>query len=181
MTPLTAGLNLVVVDKDDLAQNVALKVFRCISKFRGDSALNSWIFRIAVNELYTCRRWLIRHRLPELSESMHNEGVRAYVDNLRDPAPSPLAHFAERQFDQHVAAALSTLAPSCHDALVLRARRELTYEEIAEQLNISVSTARSRISTARRQIRSRFSSSICPVSRVDRRFNTANLSWRLSV
>ena len=157
VAPLTAGLNLLVHDTDDLVQNVALKIFRGISNFRGDSALNSWIFRIAVNELHSSCRWLMRHRLREISESMHNGGVRACVDNIRDPAPSPLARFVERQFDQHVAAALSTLAPTCHDALFLRIRGELTYEEIAQKLNIPVSTARSRIFVAKRQLRSLYS------------------------
>jgi len=157
IAPLTAGLNSLVHDKDDLIQNVALKIFRGISNFRGDSALNSWIFRIALNELHNSRRWLMRHRLREISESMHNEDVRACVDNIRDPAPSPLARFVERQFDQRVTAALSMLAPTSHDALFLRIRGELTYEEIAQKLNVPVSTAKSRIFTARRQLRSIYS------------------------
>ena len=53
-------------DAADVVQEVFLKVFRNIGSFRGDSALKTWIYRIAVNEARNHRRWFSRHRRQEV-------------------------------------------------------------------------------------------------------------------
>jgi RNA polymerase sigma-70 factor (ECF subfamily) len=154
VAPLAAGLTVVRSDKDDLVQNVALKVFVHISGFRNECAFNSWIYRIAVNEIYSHGRWLTRRGLREISRSADNQGQRPRIENISDPTVSPFFAAAERQFNRQITAALSNLPPVCQEVFVLRAIGELTYKEIARRLSLPLTTVRSRIFTARQQLRS---------------------------
>lgn len=169
VTPLLPRLMAVLHDKDDLVQNVALKVFLCISRFRGECALNSWIYRIAINEIHNCGRWLTRHRLCEAPEPLQGLCSRSWIENVRDPGPSPFAGAAERQVNGQIMAALSTLPSVYQEALFLRVLYELSYEEIASRLNISVAIVKFRIFSARRRLRS--SSQLKSVLRPRAKFN----------
>lgn len=152
--PLVSGLKILRQDKDDLVQNVALKVFLYISRFRGESALNSWIYRIAMNEIYDRKRSLMRRRVREGLETIQSQYGGSLIEKLSDPGNSPFLGFAERQFMGHLFTAISMLPANSQEVLVLRAWDELSYEEIAGRLHVTVSVVKSRILTARRRLQS---------------------------
>jgi RNA polymerase sigma-70 factor, ECF subfamily len=134
-------------DAADVVQEVFLKVFRNIASFRQDASLKTWIYRIAVNEARNHRRWFSRHRRQEvgLEREMGAEGIEAHQDWLPDPGRSPLDLALGRETQELIADALAEVNPKFRAALVLREMEGLSYEEIAEILDISLGTVKSRI------------------------------------
>jgi RNA polymerase sigma-70 factor (ECF subfamily) len=140
-------------DASDVVQEVFLKVFRKIGAFRGDSSLKTWIYRIAVNEAYNYQRWFGRHRKQEIGLDEEEEGNLNYSQVLSDPARSPFECASDREQDKLVEAALARINPSYRMAVVLRDIEEMSYEEIAEVLQVALGTVKSRILRGREALR----------------------------
>lgn len=134
-------------DAADVVQEVFLKVFRNIASFRQDSTLKTWIYRIAVNEARNHRRWFSRHRKQEvgLEREVYDEAGEAQQEWLPDPGRSPFELTMDRETRQLIEDALLQVNPRFRAALVLREIEGLSYEEIAEILDISLGTVKSRI------------------------------------
>ncbi len=129
----------------DLTQEVFLKVFRSLGRFRGRSSLKTWIYRVTLNH---CRSRLGRRRIE--TESFEAEDLeRRAVDPGRGPESRSLAADAERA----VQAALCALPGRFREAVILRDLEELSYREIAEILGVRVGTVRSRIARGRDRLR----------------------------
>ena len=137
----------------DVLQEVFLKIFRSVGSFRGQSSLKTWIYRIAVNEAYNQRRWFTRHRRQEVGLEAEEEGSRCYRDTLPDPGRSPFDLAAGTEAHALVAEALEELNPAFRAAVILRDIEDLSYEEIAEILQISLGTVKSRILRGREALR----------------------------
>jgi RNA polymerase sigma-70 factor (ECF subfamily) len=140
-------------DASDVVQEVFLKVFRKIGAFRGDSSLKTWIYRIAVNEAYNYQRWFGRHRKQEVGLEEEEEGSLNYSEKLSDPSRSPFDCAAEQERHKLVEAALARMNPSYRTAVVLRDIEEMSYEEIAEILQVALGTVKSRILRGREALR----------------------------
>ncbi|HEY4087827.1 MAG TPA: sigma-70 family RNA polymerase sigma factor [Bryobacteraceae bacterium] len=141
-------------DAGDVVQEVFLKVFRNVDHFRGDSSLRTWIYRIAVNESHNKRRWLFRHRKGETGI----EDVFPSEDNNReaplvDSSESPFDFTMNREAQLLLEEGLAAISPAFRTALVLREIEELSYEEIAHVLDISLGTVKSRIVRGREALR----------------------------
>lgn len=149
-------------DVPDLVQEVFLKVFRNISSFRGDSSLKTWIYRIAVNESRNHRRWFGRHRAKEvgLEPPALDDGSRE--EWLPAGSPDPYEITLDHEVRELVEAAFQRISPSYRAALVLREVEELSYEEIAEILEISVGTVKSRILRGRESLRKQLAALLAP-------------------
>ena len=77
-------------EANDSAQDVFVKVFRSLKKFRFQSSFSTWIYRIAVNEAHNHHRWFSRHRKREVGlESEDTAAGKGLGDLLRDPGRSP--------------------------------------------------------------------------------------------
>ncbi|HBY58877.1 MAG TPA: RNA polymerase subunit sigma-24 [Solibacterales bacterium] len=137
----------------DAVQEVFLKVFRSVGSFRGQSSLKTWIYRIAVNEAYNQRRWFSRHRRQEVGLEAEEEGSRCYRDTLSDPGRSPFELASGVEAHSLIEQALEQLNPTFRTAVVLRDIEDLSYEEIAEVLQISLGTVKSRILRGRDSLR----------------------------
>ena len=137
----------------DVLQEVFLKVFRSVNSFRGQSSLKTWVYRIAVNEAYNQRRWFTRHRLQEVGLEADEEGSRCYRDSLSDPGRSPFELAAGSEAHTLIEEALGTLNPAFRAAVVLRDIEDLNYEEIADVLQVSLGTVKSRILRGREALR----------------------------
>jgi len=136
----------------DVTQDVFLKVFRNVGNFRGQSSLKTWIYRIAVNEAHNRRRWFGRHKRPEVGLE-GEEGSRGYIDSLSDPARSPFDLALNLERRAAIEKALTTLNPVFQSAVVLRDIEDLSYEEIADILDVSLGTVKSRILRGRDALR----------------------------
>lgn len=139
-------------DSADIVQEVFLKIFRNIRLFRGNSSLKTWIYRIAVNEAHNHRRWFSRHQQREIGLA-RDENVRGYEDSLPDPRRSPFDLTLDAETRALVEEALAKLNPNFRAAVVLRDIEDLSYEEIAQVLEVSLGTVKSRILRGREALR----------------------------
>lgn len=134
-------------DAADLTQETFLRVYRHLGKFKGRSALKTWIYRVALNH---CRSKLSRRRLPmQPLLGPDGETERDLPDPARGPEERAVAHDEGRR----VAAALAELPVAFREAVVLRDLEGLAYEEIAEVLKVRIGTVRSRIARGRDKLR----------------------------
>ena len=140
-------------DAYDVVQEVFLKVFRNIGTFRNQSSLKTWIYRIAVNEVHNYRRWFFRHRRQEVILEGENERGRSFGDTVPDRGRSPYDRALDGEKRAMIEDALARINPMFRAALVLRDIEDLSYEEIAEVLEVSLGTVKSRITRGREAMR----------------------------
>lgn len=129
----------------DVVQEVFLKVFRNVGAFKGNSSLKTWIYRIAVNEAYNQRRWFSRHRRREVGLEAEEEGTRSLQDVLSDPGRNPFELASGAETREMVEQALADVSSVFRAAVVLRDLEDMSYEEVAEILQVSLGTVKSRI------------------------------------
>ncbi len=139
----------------DVVQEVFLKVFRNVQSFRGQSSLKTWIYRIAVNESRNHKRWFGRPRSQEIMLEATEGDAHGYLDWLPDPARSPMEVAIDHEREALIEAALAEVNPHYRAALVLREIEGLSYEEIADILDTSLGTVKSRILRGREALRQR--------------------------
>ncbi|HZU24245.1 MAG TPA: sigma-70 family RNA polymerase sigma factor [Bryobacteraceae bacterium] len=139
-------------EASDIVQEVFLKIFRSIGSFRSKSSLRTWIYRITVNEAYNHRRWFCRHQRQEVGMAEEEHG-RTYEDTLADHGRSPFDLAADTETRMLLEGALEGLNPKFRAAVVLRDIEDLSYEEIAAVLDISLGTVKSRILRGREALR----------------------------
>ena len=141
-------------DASDIVQEVFLKIFRNIDRFRGESSLKTWIYRIAINEAHNHRRWFFRHRKREVGiENEDSSGAHPIGETLPDPGRSPFEIALEEETMALFEKALASIRPVFREAVVLRDVEDLSYEEIAEILQVSLGTVKSRILRGREALR----------------------------
>lgn len=135
---------------EDVVQEVFIKAYRAIGRFRGDSAFYTWIYRIAVN---TAKNHLVsQSRRPpgrdvEASEVVNSDMGRGLHENA-----TPEAHFMSDELALCVNAALDNLPAELREAITLREIEGLSYEDIATAMRCPIGTVRSRIFRAREAI-----------------------------
>ena len=140
-------------DASDVVQEVFLKVFRSIGSFRGQSSLKTWLYRIAMNEAHNHRRWFGRRRGHEIGLEDDQGDGKTYEQVLPDPGRSPFDITLDHETMECIEEALAGLKPAFRDAVVLRDVEGLSYDEIAEILEISLGTVKSRILRGREALR----------------------------
>jgi len=137
----------------DVVQEVFLKIFRNIATFRSQSSLKTWIYRIAVNEVHNYRRWFYRHRRQEVVLEDENEGGKNFGETVPDHGRSPYDYALDGEKRVMIEDALAHINPMFRAAVVLRDVEDLSYEEIADVLDISLGTVKSRITRGREAMR----------------------------
>jgi RNA polymerase sigma-70 factor (ECF subfamily) len=139
-------------DACDVVQEVFIKIFRSVGSFKERSSLRTWIYRIAVNEAHNHRRWFSRHRRREVAIEHEDDDHRSF-ELAADPGPSPFDFALDRETHVLIERALEEISPVFRTAVVLRDIEGLGYEEIAEILQISLGTVKSRILRGREALR----------------------------
>jgi RNA polymerase sigma-70 factor, ECF subfamily len=135
----------------DLSQEVFLRVFRTIHRFRGQSSLRTWIYRIAVNQARNRHRfWRRRHRADQVSLDQHLE---VHGDFLSGRESTPDRVLAQKELAERLQQALDRLPFDQRTAIVLREIDGLSYDEIAFSLGVAVGTVKSRLTRARQALR----------------------------
>lgn len=127
---------------EDIAQEVFLRAYRALPRFRGESSLYSWLYRITINlSLNHLRR---QADLP-LTEEDSVWGMA--------PSPSPATLLEERERELLVRRAIASLPPHYRIVIILRDLEGLSYQEIADLLGIPVGTVKSRINFGKRLLK----------------------------
>lgn len=125
---------------EDITQEALLKAWKALPSFRGDSSLRNWILRIAHNTAIST----LRRRKPEPREPWN------LLESLsgRDSSDLVLDDMLMEQFQT----ALASLSPSTRAIVVLREVEGRSYEEIAEIVRLPLSTVRTRLFRARKEL-----------------------------
>ena len=136
----------------DLSQDVFLTVFRMLDRFRGQSALRTWIYRIVVNQARNRQRWWRRRK--QSAQVPLDEHVSAHGD-LSSPNDDwgPERLLRQKEQADRVWQALRELPFDQRTALILREIDGLSYEEIGFSLDVAVGTVKSRLARARQLLR----------------------------
>jgi RNA polymerase sigma-70 factor, ECF subfamily len=135
----------------DLVQDTYLKAFRARARFTEGTNLKAWLFTILHNTWRNRQRDRARTRIDFDSEAV--EAAAETVSDVRASAvESPEALLLRAGLDVELRAALDRLPPAFREAVWLRDVEELSYQEIAQVLEIPVGTVMSRISRGRRQL-----------------------------
>jgi RNA polymerase sigma-70 factor (ECF subfamily) len=152
-------------DAADATQDVFLKVFRGMKNFHGESSLKTWIYRIALHEAANRKRWWFRHKARETSiEPAESDGMAngdSFMKNsamqsaLTDHGDSPFDNVAHREVQKRVDEELRRLPEPYRTTLILRDLEDMSYEEIAEVLQISLGTVKSRLTRGRQALKER--------------------------
>jgi RNA polymerase sigma-70 factor (ECF subfamily) len=122
-------------DADDVTQDTFLKAYRALGNFRGESALRTWLIRIALN---------LSMNLGRSRGSRTVDGVDLSL--LSGPEaqslPGSEKHLLDAERDRHVRAAVDGLPPRQRQVVILRVYEEMKFQEIAEWLGCPVGTAK---------------------------------------
>ena len=138
-------------DALDLSQEVFLRVFRTLGRFRGRSALRTWIYRIVVNQARNRQRWWRRRRRAE--QISLDEYVEKFGDLESRHEVLPDRLLASKETAAQIWQALDRLPFDQRTALILREVEGLRYEEIAYSLDVALGTVKSRLTRARQALR----------------------------
>src|SRR5271166_2683232 len=149
---LVYGILSDSADAADVTQEVFLRAFRGIRGFRRGSSLKTWLYRISVRQALNHRRWCWRHHRQQVSIDGEEEGKSPALD-LKDKEATPYEQFATQETQRAVRRALSQVPPLFRSAVILRDLEGLAYEEVAEVLEVSVGTVKSRILRGRRMLK----------------------------
>jgi len=144
-------------DAEDVMQEAFLKSFSNLNRFQGDSRFYTWLVRIAVNEA------LMKLRKRRPNQVSLDEPVETEEDSMpreiEDWGPSPEQRYAQTQLQEILSGAIAELDPALRIVFLLRDVEELSTEETAELLGLSVPAVKSRLLRARLRLRQRLSKS----------------------
>jgi len=148
-------------EAEDMAQEIFLKAYRGLKRFKGASRFSTWLYTIAshhcLNHLQARRRRpLPCPRVGDRSDRAE-EDPPAVVDRLADPAPRADVLLERTDLARIIQAELATLTPEHRIILVLRDIQGLSYDEISRMLDLELGTVRSRLHRARMEMKARLS------------------------
>ena len=134
----------------DVAQEVFIKVFRELQRFEGKSKFKTWLYRITVNSAIDQSRKKRLTQTIDATDASDDPEKAAKV--LTDTKPGPRDRASQAELGQLIQKAMTKLSEDHRAVLVLREFQELSYEEIAETLDIGIGTVMSRLYYARKKM-----------------------------
>jgi RNA polymerase sigma-70 factor (ECF subfamily) len=146
-------------DAADTTQEVFLKVVRGIKRFRGASSLKTWVYRIAVREAANQRRWWSRHKRretplePALTNSTDDVHARGWERVMARDDNSPFDAVQQEEQRARVEEELRQVPEPYRTAVILRDLEGLSYEEMAEVMETSLGTVKSRLTRGREALK----------------------------
>src|SRR3954467_5862222 len=145
-------------DAEEVTQDAFIRAHRGLVNFRGDSAFSTWLYQIATN-LARNRYWYWWRRKRDQSVSIDapvsSENDMTLADVIPAEVESPDDITVTQEFVARIGKGMERLSAKHREILVLRNVKNMSYEEIAAILGISVGTVKSRIARARESLRSK--------------------------
>jgi RNA polymerase sigma-70 factor, ECF subfamily len=148
------SLRMLGCDEDarDVCQETFLAAFRNLRKFRGDAKFSSWLYRIALNACHS----RLRKQSAMAEQSIDHEDGDGRRFEIADCGLEDLPERLQRdQRAEMVRKALHALPVEMRQVIIMKEYEELTFAEIAEILQIPVSTVKSRVYTGLQQMGAR--------------------------
>ena len=138
-------------DALDLSQEAFIRAWRALGQYQFDAAFSTWLFRLTGNICIDFLRKQKRQQHMSLTATDEDESGEEFA--VPDPAPGPEEQAVHNERRQAVARAMAALPEDYRAVMQLRAVEALSYEQIAEILDIKVGTVKSRLARARAQLR----------------------------
>jgi RNA polymerase sigma-70 factor (ECF subfamily) len=161
---LTLSMLRNASDAEEITQDTFIRAHRGLARFRGDSSLSTWLYRIALN-LSRNRYWYFFRRRRQDSISLERElgdgSDATFADLIAADTHDPLQETATSEFSELIARCMERLEAKHREILNMRNVLNLSYEDIARTLAINVGTVKSRIARARENLRTLLSE-MCP-------------------
>jgi RNA polymerase sigma-70 factor (ECF subfamily) len=144
-------------EANDCAQEIFIKVFKSLKKFRFEAAFSTWLYRIATN---TCKNRLksLAYRWKKKTVSLENpEGSKSVNPSfeLEDNSPSPVNELEKKERLMLIKKAINALPEEQNRVVVLRDIQGLSYEEIADITGLNLGTVKSRLARGRLELRNK--------------------------
>lgn len=142
-------------DANDAAQDVFIKAFKALKRFRSESSFSTWIYRIGLN---TCKNKVksLEHRYRKQTTSLNNPGTGRDDDppmEIVDGSPSPSMALERRERCMIIQKAVHSLPKDKKEMIVLRDMEGLSYDEIVNITGLNLGTVKSKIARARSDLR----------------------------
>ncbi|MEP7039318.1 MAG: RNA polymerase sigma factor [Acidobacteriota bacterium] len=148
---LCFGMLLREDEAKDAAQETFIAAYRNLSKFRGDAKVSSWLHRIAVNQCLTTKR-----RAKTRSEDFLDDETNADEKVFVAPAHlTPAKTTEQNERLKLIRQAVNSLPADLKQIVVMKEFEEMTFQEISDTLDLPLSTVKSRLYTALKQLRSK--------------------------
>jgi RNA polymerase sigma-70 factor, ECF subfamily len=143
-------------DAEDIVQRSFQKAFVHLCTFQGHSSFATWLTSIAINEALMFLRSIGAVREVAMGDVNNSEGRTVGIE-IPDSSPGPEASYAQQERAQILSWAMDELTPRMRQALELREFAELSTEETARRMRVSVGAVKARIFHAKRKLRKRLS------------------------
>src|SRR5581483_4066658 len=145
-------------DAEEVTQDAFIRAHRGLVNFRGESAFSTWLYQIATN-LARNRYWYWwrrkRDRTVSIDQPIGADNETPLSEIFAAELETPEDATVTQEFVSRIAEGMEKLSPKHREILILRNVKNLSYEEIAEILGISVGTVKSRIARARESLRAK--------------------------
>lgn len=143
-------------DAEDVLQETFLKAFEHLKDFREDSRFYTWLVRIAVNEGLMKLRKRRADKAGPIEDAVDEEG-QFMPREFRDWKPDPEQQLGQKEMEDVLLSAARALPPSLRAVFFLRDVEELSTEETADALGLTIGAVKARLFRARFQLRERLS------------------------
>ncbi len=141
-------------DAFDLSQEVFLKIWRSIGRYRGDCRFSTWVYKICVNACLDFLRHAkisVVEAIPTYTDKDGDEVEIEFADESVNASPEGM--FEKRETVRLVRDAISKLSPEAREVVELRDIEGYSYDEIAEMTGLEIGTVKSRLNRARGHLR----------------------------
>jgi RNA polymerase sigma-70 factor (ECF subfamily) len=138
-------------DAEDLTQEIFVKAFKALPRFKGKSSFYTWLYRIAINKTINYRKKRNRNRPISLDQFDQEIKTDETYHDLTAKG-SPLRNINLTELQQKLNAAMQTLSEKHRAVLVMHDMQGIPHDEIAKVVGVSSGTIRSRLFYARRQM-----------------------------
>ena len=132
---------------EDCGQETMIRIWRSLESYRGDCALESWVYRIAAN---CCMDWL---RKKKRDKSVSVEPLQDQGFDPADPSPGTEDQVVAEDEHRRLREAITQLPDEQREALILTQLEKVPYEEAAQMLGVSEGTIKSRVNRAKARLK----------------------------
>jgi len=143
-------------DAEEVTQDAFIRAHRGLEKFRGDASFSTWLYQIATNLAHNRYWYWFRRKRDQsisLDHPLSSDGDLTLENVMPCEGESPAEAAVTQEFVDRVSECMEGLNEKHKAVLILRNVKNLSYDEIAQQLEISVGTVKSRIARARESLR----------------------------
>jgi RNA polymerase sigma-70 factor (ECF subfamily) len=139
-------------DASDVVVEAFVRAFQGLHTFRGDANFSTWLHRVVVNTFLDMRKRQKGRQHLSLEEQIELDGD-SLTRQIEDTSPGPQELVEEKEREQVLQQAIAQLSPDRRILIVLYHFENLSYDEIAQMLNLPVGTVKSRLNRARLALR----------------------------